>query len=67
MFGWERLWHKLLKLMSQKTYPEATMMNAFRALQIAIAQLPQELGEALADDDDETFASKVFFMHNWYV
>ena len=53
MFGWERLWHKLIQLMTQKTYPEATALNAFRALKTATTALPDKLAAALLDGTDE--------------
>ena len=31
MFGFERLWNRLIQWMSQRSHPEATMMNAFKA------------------------------------
>ena len=52
MFGWERLWHKLLQLMSQKTHPEATMLKAFKAMKTASAALP-EWGADLVECVDE--------------
>lgn len=43
MFGFERLWGRLVKWMTQKSHPEATMLNAFRAFTKACIALPEQM------------------------
>ena len=43
MFGFERLWGRLIRWMRQKSRPEATMLNAFRAFTKACVALPHEM------------------------
>ena len=52
MFGFERLWGRLIRWMSQKTHPEATMLNAFMALKTASAALPADLAGVQQDEED---------------
>ena len=70
MFGWKRLWHKLLQLMSQTTNPEATMQNSFQSLQTATGALPLQLGSALANAEDAAFGELAlthFETLSWYL
>lgn len=53
MFGFERLWDRLVKWMSQKSYPEATMLNAFKAMKTATVAAPDLLADTMDDDPDE--------------
>lgn len=43
MFGFERMWYRLLGWMTQKSHPEATMLNAFRAFTQACIALPDQM------------------------
>ena len=54
MFGFERLWYRLLRWMTNKRSPEATIINAFRAFTVsslAVASTPCDRDEA-ADASD---------------
>ena len=48
MFGIERLWHQLVGWMSQKSHPEATMMNTFKAFKTVTTAAPELLGNVMA-------------------
>ena len=39
MWAYERLWNRLLQWKTQKTYPEATIANQFKAFKVAITSL----------------------------
>lgn len=54
MFGFERLWYRLLRWMTNKRSPEATIMNAFKAFILASTAMvgtPLDKGDA-ADGSD---------------
>ena len=49
MFGYERLWGRLMKWMPQTSQFEATMLNAFKAFKTATAAAP-ELYDHILDE-----------------
>jgi len=58
MFGFERLWGRLLKWMTQKSHPEATMLNAFRAFTKACVALPEQMSALHVDRAHSVFWSQ---------
>jgi len=54
MFGFERLWARLRRWMTQKSYPEATMLNAFRAFTKACVALPERMSALQVDMTEPT-------------
>ena len=53
MFGFERLWNRTTQWMSQRSHPEATMLNAFKAYKTIITAAPDVLESAIGDAQDE--------------
>ena len=49
MFGFERLWGRLTKWMLQTVYPEATMLNAFKAFKTATTAAPALFNDIMSD------------------
>ncbi len=58
MFGYERLWLRLKKWMTQTTYPEATMFNAFQTFKAVCLAIPQLAAQVHGDDVDDVHGGK---------
>ena len=53
MFGFERLWNRLTQWMSQRSHPEATMLNAFKAYKTVMTAAPEVAADMISDPQDE--------------
>lgn len=53
MFGYERFWNRLIQWMSQRSHPEATMMNAFKAFTTVCMADPACFRNISTDVQDE--------------
>jgi len=63
MFGFERMWYRLIHWMTQRSHPEATIMNAFKAFSTATLAMPS-LFQAIGDTEaDPTLSRASPFYH----
>lgn len=53
MFGYERFWNRLMQWMSQRSHPEATMMNAFKAFTTICLADPTCFSNISSDVEDQ--------------
>ena len=56
MFGFERLWGRLTKWMTQTSHPEATMVNAWKAFITCCVARPERATELHSTSDEEPHA-----------